>query len=176
MSKQSTFWIIIILAIVVVGGVYWYVQGGPGEEGAESQTTQMAEHPVTMPASTHMSDVQYVQGNGNLLLGTEGNAKSGTYLIGFNGMALYTFANDTATASNCTGACASIWPPYIVADSSALGNIQKGIPGKVGTVVRPNGALQVTYNGKPLYFYANDKTTSDTTGNGVKGVWHLATP
>ncbi|MDE2078999.1 MAG: hypothetical protein KGI73_01285 [Patescibacteria group bacterium] len=113
---------------------------------------------------------------GNLLLGTNGNAKQGTYLIGFNGQALYTYDKDTATASNCTGACATAWPPYLVPDTSALGNIQAGVPGKVGTITRADGTLQATYNGKPLYFYVGDTTENAVTGDGVKGVWHLATP
>jgi predicted lipoprotein with Yx(FWY)xxD motif len=32
------------------------------------------------------------------------------------------------------------------------------------------------YKGKPLYTWKNDKAPGDTTGDGVNGTWHLATP
>ena len=169
--KKSTIMWIGIAALVIAGGVYWYVQGGPGEEGAEGSAAQQAEHSVGAPTS---AGTEYVAGN--LLLGTNGNTKNGTYLIGFNGQTLYSFDKDTAVASNCTGTCASVWPPYVVPNTSVLKNVQSGIPGNVGTIARADGTLQVTYKGKPLYFYANDATGSDTKGNGVNGLWHIVSP
>jgi len=46
---------------------------------------------------------------------------------------------------------------------------------KIGTIKRPNGALQVTYNKLPLYRYYLDRKPGQTKGQGVKdpaGTWY----
>jgi len=36
--------------------------------------------------------------------------------------------------------------------------------------------MQLAINGLPLYYYAPDTKAGDTTGQGVGGVWFIATP
>ena len=89
------------------------------------------------------------------------------------GLTLYSFAPDTATASKCTGACAQIWPP--VTGPAAAG---QGVTGTLGTITRPDGSKQVTYNGHPLYTYTADTAAGQAKGNGINvdgGVWHEVT-
>src|SRR6187397_3029041 len=89
------------------------------------------------------------------------------------GFTLYSFAPDTATASKCTGACAQIWPP--VTGPAAAG---QGVTGTLGTITRPDGSKQATYNGHPLYTYTADTGPGQAKGNGVNvdgGVWHEVT-
>ena len=43
-------------------------------------------------------------------------------------------------------------------------------------ISRDDGREQVTYNGLPLYYFANDKAPGDTKGQGVGGVWFVAAP
>ena len=53
-----------------------------------------------------------------------------------------------------------------------------GATGKLGTIKRPGGALQATYNGHPLYTYRADTAPGQANGNGVNasgGVWHEVT-
>jgi predicted lipoprotein with Yx(FWY)xxD motif len=112
----------------------------------------------------------------NLALGTRSNATLGTYLIGFNGKAVYTKTGDTSTTSSCYETCAETWLPYIVGTQDNVDNVQAGITGKVAVISRTDGSLQVTYNGKPLYFYTGDTSTT-VTGEGLgSGVWHVAKP
>jgi predicted lipoprotein with Yx(FWY)xxD motif len=40
-------------------------------------------------------------------------------------------------------------------------------------VDRTDGTKQWTYDGKPLYFYAEDKAKGDMTGDGMGGKWHV---
>jgi predicted lipoprotein with Yx(FWY)xxD motif len=49
-------------------------------------------------------------------------------------------------------------------------------PAKLGTIRRPEGTLQVTYRGLPLYTFASDKKPGQVKGEGLKdvGVWHAA--
>jgi len=49
----------------------------------------------------------------------------------------------------CTGSCARLWPPLVVKSRTAVPKHVRGINGTFGVVRRPNGALQVTFNGSP---------------------------
>jgi predicted lipoprotein with Yx(FWY)xxD motif len=92
-----------------------------------------------------------------------------TILTNAKGFTLYSFAPDTASASKCYGTCAAYWPPVIgtAADGS-------GLPGSVGTIKRTDGALQLTYNGHPLYTYIGDSAPGQDRGNNINlngGLW-----
>ena len=56
----------------------------------------------------------------------------------------------------CTGACARAWPPLIVRSRNAIPRRIAGIPGRFGVIRRPNGRLQVTHRGLPVYTYAHE--------------------
>ena len=56
----------------------------------------------------------------------------------------------------CTGECARVWPPLIVRSRSAVPSRLAGVKGVFGVVRRPDGRLQVTFRGLPLYAYHND--------------------
>ncbi len=74
--------------------------------------------------------------------------------------------------SACTGACAVNWPPLRVRGTPLVGSGAK--PSDVGTTTRPDGTSQLTYNGHPLYTFANDKKPGDTNGEGISafgGSW-----
>jgi predicted lipoprotein with Yx(FWY)xxD motif len=49
------------------------------------------------------------------------------------------------------------------------------LAGALGTVTRPDGATQATYDGLPLYRFAKDTEPGQTSGDGVKGTWHVIT-
>ncbi|WP_428647065.1 COG4315 family predicted lipoprotein [Roseibium sp.] len=92
----------------------------------------------------------------------------GEILTDAKGMTLYTFDKDTAGMSNCYDACATNWPPLVAADGAAA-------EGDYTLVTRKDGTMQWAYGGKPLYLWIKDKAPGDMTGDGVKGVWHVAT-
>jgi predicted lipoprotein with Yx(FWY)xxD motif len=54
----------------------------------------------------------------------------------------------------CTGACAKAWPPLYA--KGAVARKIRGITGTFGTVRRPDGRRQVTFNGLPIYTYAHE--------------------
>jgi predicted lipoprotein with Yx(FWY)xxD motif len=94
-------------------------------------------------------------------------------LTNAQGFTLYSFAPDTSTTSKCDGACAQIWPP--LAGPATAG---PGVTGKLGTITRPDGSSQATYDGHPLYTYTADTSPGQANGNGVNvngGVWHEVT-
>ena len=94
------------------------------------------------------------------------SATFGMVLTGPNGMTLYTHAGDSATSSTCTGACATAWPPLTSTGQPTAGT---GVTGKLGTLTRADGTIQVTYAGLPLYYWQGDSKAGDVTGDGVNG-------
>jgi predicted lipoprotein with Yx(FWY)xxD motif len=91
-------------------------------------------------------------------------------LTNAHGLTLYWFAPDRPTASACTGSCAAYWPP--VTGHPQAG---QGIPGKFGTISRPGGGQQVTYDGHPLYTYIGDDGPGQANGNDLDlngGLWY----
>ena len=86
----------------------------------------------------------------------------GDILVDDKGMTLYLFEKDTSGMSACNAACASAWPPLTVTGSPTPGG---GVDEtKLATVSRPDGSLQVTYNGHPLYLFGGDTKPGDTSG------------
>ncbi len=98
----------------------------------------------------------------------------GSVLTDNRSMALYVFLNDQYNSSTCTGYCAQTWPPLLLGPGSMLNS--SGLPGSLGTIARVDGTDQVTYNGMPLYTYSGDGQPGLANGNGVGGVWFVATP
>jgi predicted lipoprotein with Yx(FWY)xxD motif len=68
---------------------------------------------------------------------------------------VYTSSADSGNRSACQAACAAVYWPPVLTDGRPLAG-----PGvdqnAVGTMVRPDGSHQVTYNGKPLYLFFGD--------------------
>lgn len=100
-------------------------------------------------------------------------ALTGGVLVGPNGHTLYLNTVDTATKIDCVGACAKEWPPV-----AGPATVSGGLPAKdFGVATRPDGSIQATYDGHPLYMFDEDKKPGDKKGEGIKdkgGAWHAA--
>jgi len=93
-----------------------------------------------------------------------------TVLTNARGLTLYRFVPDTPAASRCTGECAVYWPP-VGGDVKA----GPGVTGKLGMIRRPDGGLQATYDGHPLYTYIGDSRPGQASGNKLDlngGLWY----
>ena len=102
---------------------------------------------------------------------------AGEALVGPEGMTLYIFLNDEqgGDTSACSGECLANWPALIVEEGQeATGG--EGVDGTFATITRDDGALQVTYEGWPLYYFAGDEAPGDSNGQDVGDVWYIATP
>ena len=114
---------------------------------------------LALPGIATAADVQVVAGR---VIGTLGTLMVATQ----NNMTLYTFEKDVkgSGVSVCTGGCLTAWPALTVAagDTPTGG---AGVTGTLGTITRSdNGAIQVTYDGLPLYFFQDDAAPGDTNG------------
>jgi predicted lipoprotein with Yx(FWY)xxD motif len=108
-----------------------------------------------------------------ITIGSTADATLGAYLTGQNGMTLYFFTKDTADTSNCSGTCATNWPPLTVPAGAAITG-PSGATMAFATITRADGTMQVTYNHMPLYYFAGDSKAGDTTGQGKSGIWFVA--
>lgn len=100
--------------------------------------------------------------------------KIGYVLSNATGRTVYWYGHDLKGSgkSSCTSACLNAWPAVTGTPETAPG---VNLSGKLGSIIRPGGVVQATYNGYPLYTYAADAGPGDTAGNGVGGQWHVIT-
>jgi predicted lipoprotein with Yx(FWY)xxD motif len=101
----------------------------------------------------------------------------GRVLFDANGQVVYVFEIDGRNQSNCTSAeCVKAWPPVLTRGKPSAG---AGVDARLlGTIRRGDGTLQVTYNGRPLYFYEHEAPGEirchDVDLHG--GLWWVVTP
>ena len=108
---------------------------------------------------------------------TGGPSAYGRVLFDGRGFALYAFTRDPRGKSVCTGTCARAWPPYVVKTQP---RVASGVKARLlGTTRRANGALQVTYAGRALYYYVGDRNRGQILCQNVTefgGVWRVIRP
>jgi predicted lipoprotein with Yx(FWY)xxD motif len=92
------------------------------------------------------------------------------------GKSLYHYSPEKKNTVKCTGACSTEWLPLLVTAGAKPVAGTGVVAAKLGTVKRPDGKLQVTYAGLPLYMYAGDTKAGDVNGQGLGGLWHLIAP
>jgi predicted lipoprotein with Yx(FWY)xxD motif len=127
------------------------------------------EPPASAPAASASAE-------GGLTVDAKPVGAAGTVLVaGANGMTVYTFTKDVKDSgkSNCTSGCIDTWPALTV-PAGATPSGGTSLTGKLGTITRDDGTLQVTYNGMPLYFFKNDKAPGDA--NGIYEYWEAVKP
>jgi predicted lipoprotein with Yx(FWY)xxD motif len=138
----------------VAGAAYGTTTGAPIAAGSPSA----AMAPKT-PAKTEL---------------TVRKTKIGYVLATSSGQTVYWFSKDVKGSgkSACSGPCLAAWPVVAGPPSAAAG---VRLAAKLGTITRPGGVVQATYNGYPLYTYAMDLTPGQTLGNDAAGMWHVIT-
>jgi predicted lipoprotein with Yx(FWY)xxD motif len=87
----------------------------------------------------------------------------GTILVNSRGFTLYAFTPDGRNRDTCQNRpyCLSIWPADKTSGKAIAGPGVKA--SLIGTITLKNGAKQVTYNGHPLYTYAEDTHPGQTS-------------
>jgi predicted lipoprotein with Yx(FWY)xxD motif len=136
---------------------------GPAASAGGAYGTTSAAAPTTMTPVAPAKALLTVRKSG-----------AGYVLATSTGRTIYWYSGDTKGSgkSTCTGTCLAAWPAVGGAPAAAPG-VQ--LAGQLGTITRPGGVVQATYNGYPLYTYAQDMAPGQTTGNGVSGAWHVIT-
>ena len=99
------------------------------------------------------------------------SSRLGEILVDAEGRTLYAFTKDKGDQSACSGECATNWPALTGTATAGTG-AQASL---LSTSMQPNGTSQVTYDGRPLYYFAGDAKPGDTNGQGVGDVWFVLT-
>ena len=148
-----------LMAVVALAAACTAPAGG----GATNPPASQGNPPATTPAGA------------GLTLDVASDATLGDHVTGKDGLSLYVFEKDESGKSNCYDQCAASWPALTVASASDV-KAGSGVTGKLGTIQRTDGTTQVTLDGKPLYYFANDKAKGDVNGQGLNDVWYLVSP
>ena len=105
------------------------------------------------------------------------NSRLGRILVDSTGRTLYLFKADSGTSSACSGACAMAWRPLRTGATPAVtGSANAAL---IGTILRSDGARQVTYKGHPLYTFVKDRKPGDVNGQGLTAfgaAWFAVSP
>lgn len=121
-------------------------------------------------------------GASEVVITTTESEEYGKFLTDAEGRPVYILeAEDQAQgadASACEGECAQVWPPVLAEGDTpqAQGEADAGM---LSMTERPDGTSQVTYDGKPLYYYEKDEGQAAPTGQDVHdewGEWYLLQP
>ena len=131
--------------------------GGGGEEPSGTVATAV---PTTTAAQQEGTTTVAVASSG-----------LGDILVDAEGRTLYAFTKDKGDQSACSGQCADNWPA-LTGTATAGAGVQASL---LSTAMQANGDSQVTYSGRPLYYFAGDAKPGDTNGQGVGNVWFALT-
>ncbi len=137
----------------------------PGAYGGGYGSSGSANTPASMPtaAGTASSNQPSASSEATINVATDPNL--GQILVDGKGMTLYVFDKDTADKSNCNATCLALWPPLLTQGHPTLGpGVNQSL---IGTTMTTDGRMMVTYNHKPLYYFASDTKPGDTNGQGV---------
>jgi predicted lipoprotein with Yx(FWY)xxD motif len=140
---------------------------------AQSMPTEAPSATTSSGSATAMpADTMSAGGAASVMVSK--NDTLGSFLVDSKGMTLYIFLKDSPNTSTCSGSCLQIWPALTTDGAPVAG---EGVDASLlGTIQRDDGSTQVTYNGWPLYYYAQDMQPGDVNGQGVGQVWYVISP
>jgi predicted lipoprotein with Yx(FWY)xxD motif len=104
------------------------------------------------------------------------DSQFGTIVGDGRGQAVYLFDREDSKQSECYGDCARAWPPVLTKGRPIAG---KGVRKRLlGTTRRRNGKRQVTYDGRPVYYYVDDAPGRVLCHNVLEfgGLWLVLRP
>ena len=162
MSRLAT--LVLAAALLGVAGCGDDDDDGSGGEGATaSAETQAATTPAEPPAAAAGTTIRAA------------DSQYGAVLFDGSEQAVYYFDKEKSSKSECYDACAEAWPPVLTDGQPRAGSGAKA--DKLGTTAREDGTTQVTYDGRPLYYY--DEPPGEVSCHNVDefgGLWLAVQP
>lgn len=154
---------LVILIIVVIGtiavGAYLIAQDMMYSAGGPTTTIASGSHSTSTGSnSSYTVNVAY-------------NSTIGYYLTNSTGEPLYYYKVDKQNSgtSACNGGCAGTWPAFYTSPLVLPPSLSAS---SFNTITRANGAMQLTYDGYPLYHFVGDTKPGELAGEGIGGVWY----
>ena len=162
-------------AAVLLLGLLTACGAGPVADEPAASSRQTPSPPTSPPPDpTTPAPSGPAQPKGTRLVAEDSHV--GTILFDDTGQAVYVFDVETTSEPRCYDECAEAWPPVLTEGTPAGA---RGVDGtRLGTTRRTDGSTQVTYAGRPLYFYAHEGKHEvechDVFLNG--GTWYAIQP
>jgi predicted lipoprotein with Yx(FWY)xxD motif len=150
-----------LIATAAVLGVLALVAAGCG--GGDSSSSSAPA--VSATSSSTTAPTTAAGSGGAATIDVADNPDLGQILTDGDGNTVYLFEKDEDGTSNCSGECATEWPPVTTTGSAKAGN--GADQSLISTIKRDDGSMQVTYDGHPLYLYVGDAKPGDASGNGL---------
>ena len=126
-----------------------FAVGGCGDDEGDGAATPRSDDAAVTKEDDDAAEMEH---NGAVI--TLGDSEFGTMLFDSNEQAIYVFERDRREKTVCYGDCAEAWPPvFTEGEPQAAKGVRASL---LGTIKRRDGRSQVTYAGKPLYFYAHE--------------------
>jgi len=102
----------------------------------------------------------------------------GEILVDRNGLTLYLFTRDSRDKDKCAAisGCTAVWPPYTITGAPTAG---PGVKASLLGTTKQGNHEQVTYDGHPLYEYAQNNDPGATGYVGTPefgGTWDAVSP
>ena len=136
---------------------------------APSVTQPAATPSVTQPAATLS-----VSSASTVTIDVASDPTLGKFLVDSKGMTLYVFTKDGPDQSNCDAKCMANWPPLVTSGTAKVG---LGVDASlIGTATLTGGAMIVTYDHMPLYYFIKDTKPGQIFGEDVGSVWFVVSP
>jgi predicted lipoprotein with Yx(FWY)xxD motif len=143
---------------------------GAGDGGGDGNPDVVGE-----PDHVRAGTVEHAPAATDMVV-TTGDSEFGVMLFDDRGQAIYLFDRERTSTPDCYDECAAAWPPVVTDGAPQAGGAAD--PALLGTTQRTDGAVQVTYAGHPLYFYANEGPGEVLCHNVFLngGLWFVVTP
>jgi predicted lipoprotein with Yx(FWY)xxD motif len=145
-----------LLAIAGIG-IALVVTGCGGDD--DGDPVDVAEEPVTERSPQEREEREGErpsaerQGPSGTDISTS-ESQFGEVLFDGEEQAIYYFEPERTSEPECYGECAKAWPPVLTdGEPKASGDARQRL---LGTTERRDGSTQVTYDGRPLYYYRDE--------------------
>lgn len=125
-------------------------------------------------ASPDSAPVTVLEPPPGTIVSANSTAQLGTVVVDGLGFILYRFDGDSAQppTATCAAQCAEMWQPVLAADPITVEGIDESA---VGAVERPDGQVQLTIGGWPVYRHTADAPGA-IHGHGSEGAWFAIAP
>jgi predicted lipoprotein with Yx(FWY)xxD motif len=153
-----------LLAIAGICASLLLVACGDDDDDSASEPEAVAAQTTTDDSATEAATGSGGNGGGGNAGGggeskpgieiTTADSQFGQALFDSDQRAIYYFDKEQTEMSECYGDCAVAWPPVLTEGEPQAGG--EADAKLLGTTERDDGSLQVTYAGRPLYYYVDD--------------------
>jgi predicted lipoprotein with Yx(FWY)xxD motif len=168
--RQFGVLLVAVMALAACGADEPAASDTAGAAASEPAAVESEPAAIASEASSEASS-EPAAGGGAATIAVE-SSDLGDILVDGEGMTLYVFDNDTDENSTCYDDCEANWPP-LTEEVEAGDGVDESL---LSTSEREDGTQQVTYAGKPLYYFAGDQAAGDTNGQGVGDIWWVVGP